>query len=97
MKHLNWYYGLALLIGLVISTIGVIGDGSAVAWLVYITVAVVGGLLVLWCKQRLSVLWEKQIMGLSWVFILLVLSSGLGFPIAVLCFKNVRGIQDADR
>jgi hypothetical protein len=79
MKHLNWTYAVTLLIGVIILVyVGFIKNNVA-GYVVYISIAIVGGFLVLWAKGRLNVLW---------VYIVLVLSNGFGFPIAVLCLNS---------
>lgn len=79
VKHLNWTYGVALLIGIAILIYVGFIQNNAIGLLAYFIVAIGGGFLVLWAKKRLNV---------SWIYILLIFSIGLGFPIAVLCLRN---------
>ena len=88
MKHLNWTYGFALLIGIAILIYVGFIQNSAIGYIVYISVAIAGGFLVLWAKKRLP--WGMGSSGVSWLYPVLVFTSGLGFPIAVLCLKNKR-------
>jgi hypothetical protein len=78
-KHLNWTYGIVLLLALVfLIYVGFI-QNNVIGYIVYISIACIGGILVLWRKRRLNT---------TWVWILLVLSNGFGFPIGVLCLKS---------
>jgi len=76
--RLNLIYGAALAIALVILIlVGFMAD-DALGYVVWMLTAIVGGVLVLWQKRRLST---------GWIWILLAFTAGFGFPIAVLCLK----------
>jgi len=77
-KTLNLIYGAALLGALVILiVVGFIGN-NVLGYIVWMIVAILGGVLTLWQKHRL---------GTWWVWLLLFFTAGFGFPIAVLCLK----------
>jgi len=76
--RLNLIYGAALAIALVsLILVGFMAD-DALGYVVWMLTAIVGGVLVLWQKRRLST---------GWIWILLAFTAGFGFPIAVLCLK----------
>jgi hypothetical protein len=52
-KHLNWTYGIALIIGVATLTIWGFIVNSAIGYVVYMVITIVGGELVLWRKNRL--------------------------------------------
>ena len=83
-RHLNWTYGLVLLVGIAILIYVGFIQNNVIGYIVYISIAIVGGFLMLWAKSRLNV---------GWVYIVLFFSNGFGFPIAVLCLKNKRGVK----
>jgi len=64
----------------VLIIVGFINNNVA-GYIVWMSVAVLGGILVLWQKGQL---------GTMWVYYLLIFTAGFGFPIAVLCLKEKR-------
>lgn len=76
--RLNLVYGVALSIALVILIVVGFINNNALGYVVWMVTAVLGGVLVLWLKRRLST---------GWIWILLAFTAGFGFPIAVLCLK----------
>lgn len=52
-QHLNWAYGIALIIGSIILGIVAFGYDNGIGYLVYILITILGGELVLWRKNRL--------------------------------------------
>ena len=76
--RLNLVYGAALSIALVVLIVIGFIDNNVLGYAVWMITAIVGGVLVLWQKNRLNT---------SWVWILLVFTAGFGFPIGVLCLK----------
>jgi len=74
-KHLNWSYGIALIIGLIV--LGVVGfmQNNVIGYLVYIVIILLGGNLVLWRKNKL----------LSYGILMLFPPI---FAIVVLCARN---------
>ncbi len=80
--RLNLIYGAALAIALaILILVGFVGN-NVLGYVVWIITAVLGGVLVLWQKRRLST---------GWIWILLAFTAGFGFPIAVLCLKAEEG------
>lgn len=51
-KHLNWTYGIALIIGLIVLAVVGFVFNNAIGYIVYIVITFVGGELVLWRKNR---------------------------------------------
>jgi len=78
-RHLNWTYGLGAIIGLIILIYVGFLQNNVIGYIVYISTVGIGGILTLWAKGRLRT---------YWVYILLWISAGLLFPIAVICLKN---------
>lgn len=76
--RLSLVYGAALPIALVVLIVVGFVSNNVIGYLVWMITAVVGGMLVLWQKNRLDT---------GWGWILLFLTAGFGFPIAVLCLK----------
>jgi hypothetical protein len=74
-KHLNWTYGIALIIGLVVFILGLLNN-SLIGYIVYVAIIWIGGGLVLWRKKDYSA---------YRLFILLPV-----FAILVLCSHNKR-------
>jgi len=52
-KHLNWTYGISLTVGVVVLIIWGFIINSAVGYIVYMAITIVGGELTLWRKGRL--------------------------------------------
>ena len=77
--RLNLVYGGALLSALLVLILVGFLRNDAIGYAVWMITAVVGGVLVLWQKNRLDT---------SWVWILLFFTAGFGFPIGVLCLKT---------
>lgn len=80
IRHLNWTYGLVLLIGLIIGTyLAIIGHPLA-GVITYTLIVIVSSPAVFALKGWTKIPW--------WIIVLFVFSNGLGFPIAILCLKN---------
>jgi len=76
-KHLNWTYGIALIIGLI--TLAIVGFmyNNAIGYIVYIVITILGGELILWRKKRL------------FEYPILIIFPPI-FAIVVLCLHNKR-------
>jgi hypothetical protein len=80
IRHLNWTYGIVLLIGLSISTyLALIGHPLA-GLITYTLIVIVTSPAVFALKGWTKIPW--------WIILLFIFSNGLGFPIAILCLKN---------
>jgi len=75
---INMLYAVTLIIGLV--ALGILGFylNNVIGYIIYMAISIVCGIIALAQKHRLNV-W--------WVWVLLWLSAGFAFPVAVLCLK----------
>jgi hypothetical protein len=80
IRHLNWTYGIVLLVGLIIGTyLALIGHPLA-GFITYTLIVIVTIPAIFAMKGWTKIPW--------WIIVLFIFSNGLGFPIAILCLKN---------
>ena len=80
VRHLNWTYGLVLLVGLIIGTYLALIDHPLAGFLIYTLIVLLSSPAVFALKGWTKIPW--------WIIVLFIFSNGLGFPIAILCLKN---------
>jgi hypothetical protein len=79
VRHINWTYGLVLLVALIIGTWLALTGHWVVGLITYLVIVII---------SSPAVLAVKGIKAPWWIYLLFVLSTGLGFPIAVLCLRS---------
>ena len=79
-KHLNWTYGIALILGAI--TFGIVGFAydNAIGFVVYLVIVLIGGELVMWKKKRFT----------QYFYLWIIPPI---FAIAVLCASNKRNTR----
>jgi hypothetical protein len=80
IKHLNWAYGIVLLIGLSIGTYLVLIGHPLAGLITYTIIVIASSPAVFAMKGWTKIPW--------WIIVLFIFSNGLGFPIAIICLKN---------
>jgi hypothetical protein len=80
IRHINWTYGLVLLVGLIIGTYLLLVGHPLAGFITYTLIVLVTSPAVFTVKGWTKIPW--------WIILLFIFSNGLGFPIAILCLKN---------
>lgn len=78
VRHINWTYGLVLLVGLIIGAYLLLVGHPLAGFITYLVIVII---------SSPAVLAVKGVKSPWWLYLLFVLSTGLGFPIAILCLK----------